>query len=198
MNSNSATKTQNSEDKGFFSGLFNAAKNATSKAAAAVTGNKPNSTKKNNNTPTVAPVTAGVNISTNSMNSTNAKNSTAPTTGGARMRGGAASVNYSVPGNQRQPSEAVMNWATTAGAPRPSAAEMRNVAHGGSRRNRTRRNRTRRNKSSGGTLRNRRNRNRSRRNKSCGGTLRNRRNRNRSRRNKSCGGTLRNKRNRSI
>ena len=32
-----------------------------------------------------------------------------------------------------QPSEAVMKWATTAGAETPSAAEMRNVAHGGAR-----------------------------------------------------------------
>jgi hypothetical protein len=35
-----------------------------------------------------------------------------------------------------QPSENVMRWATTAGAATPSAAEMRNVAHGGSRRRR--------------------------------------------------------------
>lgn len=32
-----------------------------------------------------------------------------------------------------QPSAAVMKWATTAGAATPSAAEMRNVAHGGAR-----------------------------------------------------------------
>ena len=32
-----------------------------------------------------------------------------------------------------QPSQGVMRWATTAGAPMPSAAEMRNVAHGGKR-----------------------------------------------------------------
>ena len=32
-----------------------------------------------------------------------------------------------------QPSENVMRWATTAGAATPSAAEMRNVAHGGRR-----------------------------------------------------------------
>ena len=165
MSSNNATKKPE-EEEGFFSGLLTAAKNATSKATAAVTGNKPNSTKNGTNTSAsmapvapVAPVTAGVNMP---------------------IKGGAASVSYSVPGNQRQPSEAVMNWATTAGAPTPSAAEMRNVAHGGSRRNR---NKSRRNKSCGGTVRNKLNRNISRRNKSCGGTLRNKRNR--SRRNRS-------------
>jgi|UniRef100_A0A6C0BG45 hypothetical protein len=43
-----------------------------------------------------------------------------------------------------QPSEGVMRWATTAGAATPSAAEMRNVAHGGRRSRRHRRKRTRR------------------------------------------------------
>lgn len=93
--------------------------------------------------------------------------------------GGVAPTGYSVPGNQRQPSEQIMEWATTAGAPTPTSG-MRNVAHGG-RRNRTRRNRRNRNRSrrnkTGGS---RRNRNRSRRNKTGG----NRRNRNRSRRNR--------------
>jgi hypothetical protein len=98
--------------------------------------------------------------------------------------GGVAPTGYNVPGNQRQPSEQIMEWATTAGAPTPTSG-MRNVAHGGNRR--TRRNRNRRNKTGGS----RRNRNRSRRNKTGGS----RRNRNRSRRNKT-GGNRRN-RNRS-
>jgi hypothetical protein len=105
--------------------------------------------------------------------------------------GGVASVTYNVPDAQRQPSEEIMEWATTAGAPTPTTG-MRNVAHGGARR--TRRNRNRRNKTGGS----RRNRNRSRRNRTrrnrnkSGGS---RRNRNRSRRNKT-GGSRRN-RNRS-
>jgi hypothetical protein len=100
--------------------------------------------------------------------------------------GGVAPTGYNVPGNQRQPSEEIMEWATTAGAPTPTTG-MRNVAHGGARR--TRRNRNRRNKTGGS----RRNRNRSRRNRNKSGGSR--RNRNRSRRNKT-GGSRRN-RNRS-
>jgi hypothetical protein len=97
--------------------------------------------------------------------------------------GGVASVTYNVPGAQRQPSEEIMEWATTAGAPTPTTG-MRNVAHGGARRTRRNRNKT------GGS---RRNRNRSRRNRNKSGGSR--RNRNRSRRNKT-GGSRRN-RNRS-
>ena len=54
-----------------------------------------------------------------------------PASGG--MRGGMAPVN-SYPSMNAQPSYGVMRWATTAGAAMPSAAEMRNVAHGGKRR----------------------------------------------------------------
>lgn len=61
----------------------------------------------------------------------NFKPNTTPTSGG--MRGGMASVN-SYPSMNAQPSHGVMRWATTAGAAMPSAAEMRNVAHGGKRR----------------------------------------------------------------
>ena len=32
-----------------------------------------------------------------------------------RQNGGAAPVNYTIPPNQRQPTEAIMEWATTAG-----------------------------------------------------------------------------------
>ena len=52
----------------------------------------------------------------------------------SRKRGGMAPVNYSTVSANPQPSENVMQWSTTAGYPRPSAAEMRNVAHGGRRR----------------------------------------------------------------
>lgn len=146
-NSEKSANSSNSvspKEEGFFSGLFSAAKNVTQKATNAVIGPKSNNPNKNNsgkNKPnskvvTVAPASAGVNIPTISSNST------APQTGGA------ASVNYSVPGNQRQPSEAVMQWATTAGAPTPSAAQMRNVAHGGKRRTIKRKSRSRKSKHS--------------------------------------------------
>jgi hypothetical protein len=97
-----------------------------------------------------------------------------------------APVNFRYGASMAQPSKAVMDWATTANAPMPPAAEMRNVAHGGKRR--TRRSKSRRggskrksyrNKKRGGK-RNTMNRNKSRRNKSYGGS---RRNRNKSRRN---------------
>ena len=81
-----------------------------------------------------------------------------------------APVNFSYGPRMQQPSEEIMEWATTAGAPTPTGPQMRNVAHGGNRRNRTRRNKT------GGVRRNR-NRNRSRRNKT-GGVRRNRSRRN--------------------
>ena len=55
-----------------------------------------------------------------------------------RKRGGASDIspaptNYSTVSANPQPSERVMQWATTAGAPMPPAAQMRNVAHGGRR-----------------------------------------------------------------
>ena len=173
---NNSTTTNSSESKGFFGALTDAVTSVVS----TTNKNKPtnvnsknasvNSKKVNNskNISTVAtPVTAGVN---------------APTIEGP-MKGGVASVRFSTPENMRQPSEAVMEWATTADAPMPPASQMRNVAHGGTRRNRsnrnkrtggTRRNRSNRNKRTGGTRRNRSNRN-----KRNGGTRRNRRKRNR-------------------
>lgn len=136
MNTNITKPTANSAANGgilgaigsAFSGIANTAKQATGAVTSAVTGNskKNNTTAKNNKTNTAAvpvkPVTAGTNIG-----------------GGKKQRGGVASVNYSVPGGQRQPSEAVMQWATTAGAPTPSGSQMRNVAHGGKRRSSKRR-----------------------------------------------------------
>jgi hypothetical protein len=151
----------NSKNDGFFSGIMNAAKNMTQTVSNAVTGNKKNVTQKKNNS--VKPITAGVNAPTVASN----VNSTLP------MKGGVAPVNFKYPANMQQPSERVMQWATTAGLPVPPESEMRNVAHGGSRRNRSRRNRSR------GLTR----RNRTKRNKSHGGKRRNVINRNR--RNKS-------------
>ena len=53
-----------------------------------------------------------------------------------QSRGGMAPIQAGMSLKAYQPSEGVMRWATTAGAATPSAAEMRNVAHGGSRRRR--------------------------------------------------------------
>jgi hypothetical protein len=120
------------ENSGFFSQIFKAAKNITQKATQSVTNVMSNNSKNNarNNSRNTAiknsvkPVTAGINIRTN-LNSVNNT---------ARMKGGMASVRYNVPLNQRQPSEEIMEWATTAGVSTPSGPQMRNVAHGGKRR----------------------------------------------------------------
>jgi len=60
-----------------------------------------------------------------------------------RRRGGAdlspAPLSWSEVRMNAQPSQRVMHWATTAGAATPSAAEMRNVAHGGKRSTRRKR-----------------------------------------------------------
>jgi len=111
--------TSNASVKGFFTNLYNSAKNVTKKASNVVLGST-NNTKRNTSKNTAVvfnkPVTAGVNISTVQT----------------PQKGGVAPNSYSVPPNQRQPSEAIMNWATTAGIPKPS--HMNNVAHGGRRR----------------------------------------------------------------
>lgn len=132
------SNSSNSNSGGLFSALTGAVSAATSAVTNAVKGTaKTNNTKKNgmnntkkNNSTAVKPVTAEVNAPT--VNETSMANSTAP------MKGGAASVNASVPYGQRQPSEAVMQWATTAGAPTPTGSQMRNVAHGGKRSTRKR------------------------------------------------------------
>jgi hypothetical protein len=53
-----------------------------------------------------------------------------------RSRGGVAPYPSGMTLKAYQPSEAVMEWSTTANAARPSEAEMRNVAAGGARRRR--------------------------------------------------------------
>ena len=55
------------------------------------------------------------------------------------IKGGMAPVNFSYGPRMRQPSEEIMQWATTAGVPTPTGPEMRNVAHGGKRRTHKRR-----------------------------------------------------------
>ena len=175
-------------------GIFGAIGNAFKKATNAVVGNKSansnakktnnsnvqknknknNSNTRNNrnnrsnrnNSMNAVPAVVGVNAPVVNASPEPAVNNTA-------MKGGVAPVNFRYPPDMQQPSAKVMYWATTAGVPTPTGPEMRNVAHGGTRRNRNRRNKSR----SGGS---RRNRNRSRRNKTGGS----RRNRNRTRRNR--------------
>jgi hypothetical protein len=176
-------------------GIFGAIGSVFSKAKNAVVGNKPansnakknnsSNAKKNNsnvskknNSMNAVPAVAGVNAPVVNATPVPAANNTAVVKGGF-----VAPVNFRYPPNMQQPSEEVMEWATTAGAPTPTGPQMRNVAHGGKRR--THRKRSSHRRRSGG---NRRNRNRSRRNKTGGS----RRNRNRSRRNKT-GGNRRNR-----
>jgi hypothetical protein len=148
MNSNKPKNT------GILSGLFGfLGKNSSTKNNSTKNNSTKNNNTKNNST---LPAANGVNAPT-------IKNETSP-----NQTGGMASVNFGYGPRMQQPSEAVMEWATTAGAPMPSKSEMRNVAHGGYRK--TRRNR---NKSTGGKRRNR--------NKTNGGK---RRNRNRTKRNR--------------
>jgi len=77
--------------------------------------------------------------------------------------GGVAPANFEYPANMRQPSESVLEWATTAGLPTPVMG-MRNVAHGGRRKNKnkSRKNKLRKNKS----RKNKSRKNKSRKNKS--------------------------------
>lgn len=65
--------------------------------------------------------------------------------GGEMVALSPAPISYRTVSANPQPSERVMHWATTAGAPTPCAKEMQGVAHGGRRRTRRTR-RTRRSK----------------------------------------------------
>lgn len=84
-----------------------------------------NATKKNNK--------SWLNSVTNALGMRNSSQNASMT----GQTGGVAPVNYRYPPNMQQPSEAVMEWATTADAPTPLSG-MRNVAHGGRRKHRTR------------------------------------------------------------
>ena len=89
-------------------------------------GNAGNATKKNK---------SGMNSFMNLFSTNNS----------AKQSGGVAPVNYRYPPNMQQPSEAVMEWATTADAPTPLSG-MRNVAQGGRRRRHSRKHRTHKHK----------------------------------------------------
>ncbi len=105
-----------------------------------------NASKKNNKNKNVANVAVVENVAVkkNNNKTNNHKNVVNVVTDDVvvvknntgNQAGGVAPVGYSTPYNMRQPSEAVMDWTTRADANTPSAAEMRNVAHGGVRKTR--------------------------------------------------------------
>ena len=70
------------------------------------------------------------NVNKNVINKNVVKNKTTQL---VPQTGGVAPVNYRYPANMQQPSEEIMEWATTADAPTPTSG-MRNVAHGGAKR----------------------------------------------------------------
>lgn len=75
----------------------------------------------------------------------NRKRSNRKRRGGSMVPLSPAPIHYRTVSANPQPSERVMQWATTAGAATPSAGEMQGVAHGG---RRTRRRRSTRHKHS--------------------------------------------------
>jgi len=100
-----------------------------------------NNTKKNANQGFLGQLASAVGLSTpaNATASTPATNTSVKVSVSENsttklQQGGMAPVNFRYPANMQQPSERVMQWATTADAPTPPASEMRNVAHGGKRR----------------------------------------------------------------
>lgn len=117
---NSSTNT------GFFGKIGNALTGVVKTAKNVVTGKKNNAGPKNN--------TMKNTITANSkpVNAINSSNQTAPSTNSVQ-NGGMAPVGYQYPPNMRQPSDEIMEWATTAGIPKPITG-MRNVAHGGGKR----------------------------------------------------------------
>lgn len=146
MSTNSVT--QNSSP-GFFNQITSAVSGAVNTAKKAVAGNntKKNNSVKNNSAKNNSAKNNSAKNNSAKNNSSMTENSTAlPVTANVDvpvMKGGVAPVNFRYPANMQQPSEAVMEWATTAGAPMPSASEMRNVAHGGKRSTSKRRTRKR-------------------------------------------------------
>jgi hypothetical protein len=121
-----------STNSGFFGSIMNT---LTGKKNSGLNTRKNNTNSKNSNIAT--PVTAGTNVNTSKV---------------SNQTGGMAPTNFRYPPNMQQPSERVMQWATTAGAPMPPESEMRGVAHGGRRRS-IRKRRSHRRKTRGGTHR---------------------------------------------
>ena len=121
---------------GFFDTITNAVKsvlpgNKTSANGAVKTANTANAAKKTAN--------AAAKKAANVASSVPAPPVTNPFMPPSTTSGGMAPVNFSYGPRMQQPSERVMQWATTAGVPTPIGPEMRNVAHGGKRRTHKRR-----------------------------------------------------------
>ena len=116
-----------------FKSLF--VKNNASKKNAPKNNASKNNASKNNgamNAMNVVEVEENVVMKNNSAN--NAGLATQPFTQTPNQAGGVAPLGMR--DANLQPSKAVMDWATTAGAPTPPENEMRNVAHGGARKTR--------------------------------------------------------------
>jgi hypothetical protein len=130
MSANNSKPVANSANNGLNkSGSFlNTIGNVFSNAKSAIVGNNTNAPKTPN-----AP---------KNNNATRKNNNVLPASAGTPVvpvtTGGMAPVNFRYGASMQQPSEKVMEWATTAGAPMPPAAMMRNVAHGGKRRTKRR------------------------------------------------------------
>jgi len=152
-NNSAAAPTAAPATPGFFDTITNAVKsvlpgNKTSANGAVKTANTANAAKKTANaaaknaanTANAAKKTANAAA----KNAANVASSYAPPVTNPFMppsttSGGMAPVNFSYGPRMQQPSERVMQWATTAGVPTPTGPEMRNVAHGGKRRTHKRR-----------------------------------------------------------
>lgn len=80
-------------------------------------------------------ISNALGLGASASNATNMSRNTLKnkTTQLASQAGGVAPVNFRYPANMQQPSEEIMEWATTAGLRTPTTG-MRNVAHGGKRR----------------------------------------------------------------
>jgi hypothetical protein len=121
--------SQNS-NSGFFGAITNVFKKATNTLKNSISNSNSNKNmnsrniKKNN--------TAKNNSAKNSLN----YGFTASPKNTSTQAGGVAPVNFRYSNSMQQPSEKIMEWATTAGLPRPPASEMRGVAHGGKRKTR--------------------------------------------------------------
>ena len=108
----------------YFTGLFKKVNNASN--------NKRNTVNRNKN--------VSFNVKNNTVKNTELINVGFKQT--PNQAGGVAPTNFEYPANMRQPSDKVMEWATTAGVPTPTTG-MRNVAHGGKRKNKSRKNKSR-------------------------------------------------------
>jgi hypothetical protein len=162
FNAPTNTTKKNNSNKGFLGNLLNTVKNAVTgnkaankaanaaNKAANVANKAANIAVKNAANAVVNATNAEVKAANATANANVAANATAAVANGQvvanpflmpngkknmnKVVGGMAPVNFGYGPRMQQPSNAVMYWATTAGAPMPPESEMRNVAHGGKRR----------------------------------------------------------------